>query len=668
MFKPVYYLFLLLNQYRPLPQDFDLCVPCYNKLGHHHKMNKLGLGLDDISSSDKEENPQESRRKSIQRCISSLVHACQCRNANCRMNACHKMKRVVSHTMSCRRKTNNGCPICKQLIALCCYHAKHCQENKCPVPFCAQLKQKLKQKQLLTTLHQAQMLRRRVAIMTGNTGHTAAAANGPAAATPSTQETSPPASSANFNNNSGKAPGKAPGVPPPQGALRAAEEAQVQAEAQRRGAGVPNMNNNIGKGKPQMQPPSIRPTTPAAAPSIGKGGKPTGIRPQQPQAWPPSYPQQPSQQPRPNMPVTRMPGMQGHPQTQPQQPQQPVPPMGGVNAGNAAPGPAAAGGSGNATPIGPAVHTMLRAFKNQQLSQTEWLDLLRKNPQLMAQVLKLKNEKVKAQQLAQQQQQQQNASMQQQNATMQAQQQQQQHQQQQQQHLAQQQAQQQQQQMHGMPNNPMGQPMPQQPGGQMQQQNAMQMRNQQMMFRQQHMQQQHPQQTNQLNQFAQPQQPFGQRPRMNFPQQTFQNDGGHGMHQFQQQHMMQHRQPMSPQFMAGQQMLNQVRSPPASAAGLPQTVRSPQPTPSPRQQPIPSPRQLQQSPHHNMVNNQSPLHGMGVGQDPSQLNNDHVMLSSFQTHNPMSQFPNSDVSMGQQENEVGPLTPGDQLSNLVNQI
>lgn len=118
----------------------------------------------------------------------------------------------------------------------------------------------------------------------------------------------------------------------------------------------------------------------------------------------------------------RRPGMQGHPQTQPQQPQQPVPPMGGVNAGNPALGPefftyvrflqlclgpAAAGGSGNATPIRPAVHTMLRAFKNQQLSQTEWLDLLRKNPQLMAQVLKLKNEKekVKAQQLAQQQQQ-----------------------------------------------------------------------------------------------------------------------------------------------------------------------------------------------------------------------------------------------------------------------
>jgi hypothetical protein len=41
-----------------------------------------------------------------------------------------QMKRVVSHTKACKRKTNGGCPICKQLIALCCYHAKLCQVNR----------------------------------------------------------------------------------------------------------------------------------------------------------------------------------------------------------------------------------------------------------------------------------------------------------------------------------------------------------------------------------------------------------------------------------------------------------------------------------------------------------------------------------------------------------
>ena len=109
-------------------EDFDLCVACYQKDGHPHKMEKLGFDLGDPGGdSPATSNPQEARKLSIQRCIQSLVHACQCRDANCRLPSCHKMKRVVSHTKQCKRKTNGGCPICKQLIALCCYHAKLCQ-------------------------------------------------------------------------------------------------------------------------------------------------------------------------------------------------------------------------------------------------------------------------------------------------------------------------------------------------------------------------------------------------------------------------------------------------------------------------------------------------------------------------------------------------------------
>ena len=112
-------------------EDFDLCVGCYQKDGHPHKMEKLGFDLGDPGGdSPATSNPQEARKLSIQRCIQSLVHACQCRDANCRLPSCHKMKRVVSHTKQCKRKTNGGCPICKQLIALCCYHAKLCQVRK----------------------------------------------------------------------------------------------------------------------------------------------------------------------------------------------------------------------------------------------------------------------------------------------------------------------------------------------------------------------------------------------------------------------------------------------------------------------------------------------------------------------------------------------------------
>ncbi|XP_029997672.1 histone acetyltransferase p300 isoform X5 [Sphaeramia orbicularis] len=149
-------------------EDYDLCITCYNTKGHEHKMDKLGLGLDDDSNNQAAaatQSPGDSRRLSIQRCIQSLVHACQCRNANCSLPSCQKMKRVVQHTKGCKRKTNGGCPICKQLIALCCYHAKHCQENKCPVPFCLNIKQKLRQQQLQHRLQQAQMLRRRMASM-----------------------------------------------------------------------------------------------------------------------------------------------------------------------------------------------------------------------------------------------------------------------------------------------------------------------------------------------------------------------------------------------------------------------------------------------------------------------------------------------------------------------
>ncbi|XP_071645231.1 histone lysine acetyltransferase CREBBP-like isoform X2 [Temnothorax longispinosus] len=128
--------------------DFDLCVNCKDKDGHPHPMEKLGFALDNGSPpADAEQtNPQEPRELSIQRCILSLVHACLCRDANnCRLPSCQKMKRVVMHTKNCRRTTEGRCPICKQLLVLCCYHAKHCQKTKCLVPFCSNIKHMMKQ-------------------------------------------------------------------------------------------------------------------------------------------------------------------------------------------------------------------------------------------------------------------------------------------------------------------------------------------------------------------------------------------------------------------------------------------------------------------------------------------------------------------------------------------
>ena len=73
------------------------------------------------------------REESIKRCIQSLVHASQCRDANCRKTTCLKMRKVVQHTKDCQLRQNSACPVCKQLFALCCYHSKHCSMSNCPV-------------------------------------------------------------------------------------------------------------------------------------------------------------------------------------------------------------------------------------------------------------------------------------------------------------------------------------------------------------------------------------------------------------------------------------------------------------------------------------------------------------------------------------------------------
>ena len=127
--------------------DFNLCIPCFEKEGHPHRMEKI---ID------------ENKRLAIERCIRSLVHACLCKDTDCKLPSCHKMKRVVTHTKQCKRKSNGGCPICKQVIALCCYHAKMCQEAKCPVPYCRSIKQKLKQQQLKQRLEEQALMRKRI--------------------------------------------------------------------------------------------------------------------------------------------------------------------------------------------------------------------------------------------------------------------------------------------------------------------------------------------------------------------------------------------------------------------------------------------------------------------------------------------------------------------------
>ncbi|KAE9412874.1 hypothetical protein Angca_007881, partial [Angiostrongylus cantonensis] len=138
--------------------DFDLCETCRESVSHEHPMEQI-KPLIGAESGDSGGN---NRFESIQRCILSLVHACQCRDANCRRVSCHKMKRVVQHTKMCKKRVNASCPVCKQLIALCCYHAKHCSRDSCSVPFCMNIRQKLAEQKRSIARRADMMMRRRI--------------------------------------------------------------------------------------------------------------------------------------------------------------------------------------------------------------------------------------------------------------------------------------------------------------------------------------------------------------------------------------------------------------------------------------------------------------------------------------------------------------------------
>ena len=51
-----------------------------------------------------------------------------------------------------------------QFIALCCYHAKRCEEKSCRIPYCSLIKTRLKQQRDLQRRRQEQLMKRRMMI------------------------------------------------------------------------------------------------------------------------------------------------------------------------------------------------------------------------------------------------------------------------------------------------------------------------------------------------------------------------------------------------------------------------------------------------------------------------------------------------------------------------
>lgn len=162
-------------------EDFDLCVMCYQNTSHEHPMEKLSTGApldivrtDKVCKSEKfgesgdisvssgtsaSTHLQYSRQQSIEQCIEIMLHAVNCRNANCSSYpGCQKMKLVVQHIKQCS-KTSAVCQICRQINMLCHPHARICTDPNCAFPFCAGLKQKIqKQKAANSQLERRRMM------------------------------------------------------------------------------------------------------------------------------------------------------------------------------------------------------------------------------------------------------------------------------------------------------------------------------------------------------------------------------------------------------------------------------------------------------------------------------------------------------------------------------
>lgn len=82
-----------------------------------------------------EEKEFDEVNKSTKKCVHLMVHSCQCKEVLCDRDTCAKMKKVIQHTMNCKKRQmkDEKCLVCKQMITLCYYHSKQCNLYQCPV-------------------------------------------------------------------------------------------------------------------------------------------------------------------------------------------------------------------------------------------------------------------------------------------------------------------------------------------------------------------------------------------------------------------------------------------------------------------------------------------------------------------------------------------------------
>eukprot|EP00041_Stephanoeca_diplocostata_P038119 m.1478164 g.1478164 ORF g.1478164 m.1478164 type:complete len:2116 (+) comp25164_c0_seq4:202-6549(+) len=145
--------------------DFDLCEKCYKEVGHPHEMEQLGFGMKQSTEGTSGKSEAELKRIAMKQYVEMLIHACQCKDPLCARQNCNKMKQMIQHSRQCPGP-QHSCNVCKQLVALCCYHAKNCRTSNCTIPFCAGIKLKLSNNQRAQANSSMYLQRRRMAAMT----------------------------------------------------------------------------------------------------------------------------------------------------------------------------------------------------------------------------------------------------------------------------------------------------------------------------------------------------------------------------------------------------------------------------------------------------------------------------------------------------------------------
>ena len=129
-------------------QDYGLCQTCHATVDHLRK--KLGFNMGDDEKTS--QNTIANRAQLFKRRNEFLIHACQCQDHTCSKPLCIKMKQLLHHARDCKMRASGKCSAHNFFIRMCASHNKECEEAKCakrqnvPVPICATLKQKMRQR------------------------------------------------------------------------------------------------------------------------------------------------------------------------------------------------------------------------------------------------------------------------------------------------------------------------------------------------------------------------------------------------------------------------------------------------------------------------------------------------------------------------------------------